>query len=55
MKYFENHGRGTLVAEAQPSVIRRQATQMTTVATRMDTISDMLHKVSTQGTWSTLR
>lgn len=51
MKYFENHGRGTLVEEAQPSVIRRQATQMTTVATRMDTISDMLHKVSTQGTW----
>lgn len=51
MKYFDAHGRGKLIEDAQPSVIRRQATQMTTVATKMDTISGMLHKVSTLGTW----
>lgn len=51
MKYFEGHGRGKLIEDAQPSVIRRQATQLTTVATKMDMISGMLHKVSTQGSW----
>lgn len=51
MKYFHNHGSGINIEKAQPSLIRKQATQMTTVATKMDTVAGMLQKVSTTGNW----
>lgn len=48
MKYFLDGG---AVDSASPATIREQARQLTTVATRMDLVSGMLHKVSTLGSW----
>lgn len=51
MKYFTHHGPGLNIEKAKPSQVRKQATQLKTVATNMDTIAGMLNKVSTQGSW----
>lgn len=51
MKYFTHHGPGLNIEKAKPSQVRKEATQLKTVATKMDTIAGMLNKVSTQGSW----
>lgn len=48
MKYFLD---GEAIAGASPDAIRSQARQMSTAATRIDTVAGMLQKVSTRGAW----
>lgn len=48
MKYFTD---GATIEDASPELIRRQARQLITVATRIDTVAGMLQKVSTRGSW----